>query len=78
MLNFLRSLDPKLIATIVTTAITRLAFEVGIPGDDPLLQSAVALAAGAVAGWLWPNEGTLLREEEIEDGNAIVPEGERA
>lgn len=66
---FLRTLDPKLVTTLVTAIIVRVATELlGVAEDDPLLQAAIALAAAAVVGWLTPNDGTVLRTEH-EDGN---------
>jgi hypothetical protein len=67
-------LDPKLTATVLTAALTRLAVEVlGVAEPDPLLQGGIALAVAAVAGYLTANEGTILRTEHA-DGNAYKPE----
>ncbi len=67
-------LDPKLVATVLTAALTRLAVELlGVAESDPLLQGAIALAVATVAGYLVPNEATVLRTEHA-DGNAVPPE----
>lgn len=66
------NLDPKLVAVVVTAALTRLAGYLGLLTTDPMIESAIALAAGAVAGYLTPNDGTVLRRPQ-EDGNAELP-----
>ena len=73
-MGFLKSLDPKLVSALVTAALVRLGLELGVAEDDPLLQSFIALAAAAVAGYFTPNDGTLLREGVLDDGN---PDPER-
>lgn len=61
-MGFIRSLDPKLVTTLLTAAIVRVATELlGVAEDDPLLQGFIALAVAAVVGWLTPNAGTLAR-----------------
>jgi len=74
---FIRALDPKLVSTLVTAIIARLALELGVAEDDPLLQSAIALVVAAVVGFLTPNEGSVLRTVH-DDGNPKIPEGLRA
>lgn len=70
---FLRSLDPKLVTTLVTAALVRLALELGVAENDPLLQGVIALAVAAVVGYRTSNDGTVLRTEH-ESGNAVPPE----
>lgn len=67
------NLDPKLVSVVVTAALTRFATYLGLLTIDPLVESAIALAAGAVAGYFTPNDGTILRTEQP-DGNAYPPE----
>jgi len=78
MLTFLRNLDPKLVSTLLATALARGVLEVGgDPINDPLWSGVVSLAVGAVVGWLWPNDGTVLRTAQ-ESGNpdpALAPTG---
>ena len=78
MLTFLRTLDPKLVSTLLATALARGVLEVGgDPINDPLWSGVVSLAVGAVVGWLWPNDGTVLRTSQ-ESGNpdpALAPTG---
>lgn len=69
------NLDPKLVVTVVTAALTRAVLALGLSVDDPLVGTVISLAAGAVAGYLVPNEGTVLRTPQ-EDGNAAVPSEE--
>lgn len=74
MLTFLRTLDAKLVTTLVSLAITRAAVELlGVAESDPLLQSVIALAAAAVVGYLTPNAGTVLRTDQ-QSGNPVPPE----
>lgn len=68
--------DNKLAAAIVTVALTRLATYLGLLTTDPLVESAIALAAGAVAGYFTPNEGTVMRRAGLEDGEPILPDDE--
>jgi hypothetical protein len=73
-MSFIRTLDPKLVVTLVTLAITRVAVELlGVAESDPLLQTFIALVAAAVAGYWTPNAATVLRTEQ-ESGNAIAPD----
>ncbi|HYI79990.1 MAG TPA: hypothetical protein VEW67_03945 [Thermoleophilaceae bacterium] len=60
----LRTLDSKLVSTVVTTGLTYLAVElVDFAENDPLLQAFVSLVAGSIVGYRWPNAGTVLRTE---------------
>lgn len=68
------NLDPKLVAVVVTAALTRAAGYFGLLTTDPLVESGIALAAGAVAGYFVPNTGTVLRTPQ-EDGNPNLPDG---
>lgn len=61
--------DNKLLTSLVTIALTRLVLAVGLDVEDPLVGTAISLAVGAIVGYLTPNEGTVLREHELEDGN---------
>ncbi len=73
-MDFFRTLDSKLVATVLTAALTRLAVEfLGVAESDPLLQGFIALAVATVAGFLVPNDGTVLRTEHA-DGNAVPPD----
>lgn len=69
MLTFLRTLDPKLVTTLASLAITRAAVELlGVAESDPLLQAVLALAVAAIVGYRTPNDGTVLRTPQ-ESGN---------
>jgi hypothetical protein len=68
-MSFLRSLDPKLVATVLTFALTRGILELGIAWD-PTTEGIVAGVVAAVVGYLWPNDGTLLRGENYEQADA--------
>lgn len=70
-MDFLRSLDPKLISTVVTFALTRLALELGIDWD-PTLEAIAAGIAASIVGYLTPNQATILRTAH-DDGNPDVP-----
>jgi len=66
---FLRTLDPKLVTTLASLAITRVAVELlGVVESDPLLQSVIALTVAAIVGYLTPNAATILRTPQ-ESGN---------
>jgi hypothetical protein len=68
-MGFIRSLDPKLVSTLLATGLARAVLALGgDPVGDPLYNGLIALAVGAVVGWLWPNAGTVLRTPQ-EDGN---------
>lgn len=68
-LDFVRSLDSKLVSTLLSTALARGALALGgDPVGDPLWNGLISLAVGAVIGWLWPNDGSVLRAEQ-ESGN---------
>ena len=74
LLTFLRGLDPKLVSAIVVLSLTRAVLSIGgDPVGDPLWNSVIALVAGAVVGWLWPNDGSVLRAEQG-SGNPPDPE----
>lgn len=66
---FVRSLDPKLVSTLIATALARGVLAIGgDPVGDPLYNGLISLAVGAVVGYLWPNDGTVLRTPQ-ESGN---------
>lgn len=69
--TFVRSLDPKLVRTIVTFVAARCALELGIPWD-PTLETALATILAAAVGYQTPNDATLLRTPQ-ESGNAKRP-----
>ena len=66
-------LDNKLITSFVTVALTRAVLAIGLDVDDPLVGTAIALAVGAVVGYLTPNDATVLRNPQ-DSGNAVVPD----
>lgn len=66
-------IDNKLAAAVATTALARLATYLGLVTTDPEVESAIALVAGAVAGYLVPNEGSVFRRAELEDGEPVLP-----
>jgi hypothetical protein len=69
MLMFLRTLDPKLVTTLASLAITRAAVELlGVAESDPLLQAVIALVVAAYVGYKTPNAATVLRTPQ-ESGN---------
>lgn len=80
MLNRIRNLidrlpvDNKLVAAGATYGLTLLVAHVGLELDDVLVpgyltvSQGISIAAAAVAGYVQPNEGSVLRAEE-EDGN---------
>jgi hypothetical protein len=73
MLAFIRTLDPKLVTTLVSLAITRVAVELlGVAESDPLLQSVISFAVAGVTGYLTPNAATILRAPQ-ESGNPTLP-----
>lgn len=62
-MDFIRSLDPKLVSSVVTIGLSRAVLAVGgDPVGDPLWNSLIALALGAIVGWVWPNEASHLRD----------------
>lgn len=67
--------DSKLIVTIVTAVLARVALEAGI-SDDDTVQTLIPLVAAAVAGYLTPNEGSILRGHGADDGNPLLPSDE--
>lgn len=72
-MGFIRSLDPKLVSTVIATALARAILAIGgDPVGDPLWNGLIALGVGAIVGWLWPNDGTVLRTKH-ERGNPRGP-----
>lgn len=68
-MGFIRNLDAKLVSSVVTIGLSRAVLALGgDPVGDPLYNSLISLALGAVVGWLYPNTGTVLRTKQ-EDGN---------
>lgn len=68
-MTFIRNLDPKLVSSLLAITLARGVLELGgDPVGDPLWNGVIVLAVGAVVGWLWPNDGTVLRTEQ-ESGN---------
>lgn len=77
-MSFLRSLDPKLVATVLTFALTRLVLELGIAWD-PTVEAIVSGVVAAVVGYLTPNDGTVLREGNYvaaDSGGVTLPPDE--
>lgn len=58
--KFLVSLDPKLVAGVLTNAVTFLALKVGLD-VTPVVAGYISVAVGAVVAFLVKNEGSLLR-----------------
>jgi hypothetical protein len=76
IMGAIRALDPKLVSTVLTTALVRLVLELGgDPVGDPLYSGLISLAVGAMVGFFWPNDGTVLRTPQ-ESGNAGEPSTE--
>lgn len=77
-MGFIRSIDPKLVSTVVVTVLTYVVTDLLNVGlEDPLLgqgalnityAGAISLAAGAIAGWWTSNAATILRTPQ-ESGN---------
>jgi hypothetical protein len=75
LMVFLRSLDSKLVTTVVGIALMRVLLELGgDPVGDPLWSNLIALAVGGFAGWWKSNVGSALRAPQ-ESGNPVVPDG---
>lgn len=58
--KFLTGIDPKVIANLLTSAVTFALLKVGL-NVTPVVSGYVALAVGAVVAWLVKNEASLLR-----------------
>lgn len=69
-------IDNKLLTTLLTIALTRAVLAVGLDVEDPLVGTGISLLVGLAVGYFTPNEGTVLRGAELEDGNAHLPEDE--
>lgn len=53
-------IDPKLLATTATAALTWVVVHVGLSADDPAVVLFVPIAVGAIVGWLVPNAASGL------------------
>lgn len=71
MIAFVRSLDPKLVTTVLSFAATRTALALGV-SLDPALEAAIAGIVAALVGYWTANEATVLRTPQ-EDGNPVMP-----
>jgi hypothetical protein len=68
VLAVVRSLDAKLVSTVLTIGAARLILALGGDPLDPFVASVISLGAGSIVGYVWPNAGTILRTEQ-ESGN---------
>lgn len=71
-MNFLRTLDPKLVRTVVGYALSYIVLELGLDLDADT-QAAIALAVAGAVGYRTANEATVLRSPQA-DGNPVVPD----
>lgn len=66
-----RKIDPKLITTTTSTAVTWVIVKVGLNADDPLVVAVVPIVVGAIVGWLTRNAASGLQDRwRAPDGGA--------
>lgn len=65
MIAFVRGLhlDPKLVRTILTAAVTWAVLKLGLSVDDPNVAAGVSLLVGAAVGYVTKNAGSALRKK---------------
>jgi uncharacterized membrane protein len=56
----LAKVDPKVLASGATSAVTWLVVNVGLNVHDPLIAAAIPIVAGALAGFLTSNAASSL------------------